>query len=139
MHFQRPPHAQAKLVSVARGAIFDVAVDVRHGSPTFGQWVGAVLDDQRCQQLFVPVGFAHGFAVHSETADVLYKVTAAYAPDAEGGLRWDDPTLAIDWQVDQPIVSDKDLGWPHLPELDSGFAFHPATGYARSDMPGSDA
>ncbi|HKI55563.1 MAG TPA: dTDP-4-dehydrorhamnose 3,5-epimerase [Trueperaceae bacterium] len=133
LHFQRPPHAQAKLVSVVRGTIFDVVVDVRSGSPTFGRWAGAVLDDERCRQLFVPAGFAHGFAVRSDIADVLYKVDAPYAPDSEAGLRWDDPALGIDWgvpgsDVDAPIVSDKDRAWPGLSELDSGFSYRPASG-----------
>ena len=128
LHFQRPPHAQAKLVSVTRGAIYDVAVDVRRGSPTYGAWVGAVLDDERLQQLFVPAGFAHGFAVRSEVADVLYKVDAPYAPDAEGGVRWDDPALGIDWGVEDAIVSAKDRLLPVLGELDSGFDYDGASG-----------
>lgn len=126
LHFQRPPHAQAKLVSVARGAIFDVAVDVRVGSPSYGRWVGAVLDDRTLQQLYVPAGFAHGFVVRSEVADVLYKVDAAYAPASEGGLRWDDPALAIDWGVASPRVSQKDSQLPRLAGLDSGFWFDDA-------------
>ena len=123
LHFQRPPHAQAKLVSVTRGTIFDVAVDIRVGSPSYGRWVGAVLDEERMQQLFVPAGFAHGFAVRSDVADVLYKVDAPYAPGAEGGLRWDDPALGIDWGVGDAIVSAKDQGLPTLASLDSGFAY----------------
>ncbi len=123
LHFQRPPHAQAKLVSVARGAIYDVAVDVRAGSPTYGRWVGALLDDETLQQLFVPAGFAHGFAVRSDVADVLYKVDGAYAPDAEGGLRWDDPALGIDWGVAGALVSPRDARLPLLAELDSGFTY----------------
>ncbi len=128
LHFQSPPHAQAKLVSVARGAIYDVVLDVRHGSPTFGHWVGAQLDDEGLQQLYVPAGFAHGLAVHSEVADVIYAVDAAYAPHAEGGVRWDDPALAIDWGVRSAIVSDKDDAWPLLSELTSGFAYRPPAG-----------
>lgn len=128
LHFQRPPHAQIKLVAVARGTIYDVAVDVRRGSPTYGAWVGAILDDERMQQLFVPAGFAHGFAVRSEVADVFYKVDEAYVPGAEGGLRWDDPALAIDWGVEGAIVSEKDRKLPALADLDSGFDFDAATG-----------
>ncbi len=123
LHFQRPPHAQAKLVSVTRGAIVDVAVDVRVGSPWYGRWVGAVLDDERCRQLYVPAGFAHGFAVRSDVADVLYKVDAVYAPDHEAGIRWDDIDLAIDWGVADPLVSGKDRALPGLADLDSGFVF----------------
>lgn len=128
LHFQRPPNAQAKLVSVTRGQIYDVAVDVRHGSPTFGRWVAALLDDEALQQLFIPAGFAHGFAVLSSLADVVYKVDAAYAADAEAGLRWDDPALGIAWGVDQAIVSTKDRSWPGLASLVSGFSYPPDSG-----------
>lgn len=123
LHFQRPPHAQAKLVSVARGAVYDVAVDVRAGSPTYGRWVGALLDDESMQHLYVPAGFAHGFAVRSDVADVLYKVDAPYAPASEGGVRWDDPALAIDWGVADAVVSARDARLPLLTELDSGFTY----------------
>lgn len=126
LHFQRPPHAQAKLVSVARGTIFDVAVDIRVGSPSYGRWVGAVLDDVSLRQLFVPAGFAHGFAVRSEVADVLYKVDAPYAPGAEGGLRWDDPAVGVEWGVSDAIVSEKDRRLPTLSSVLSGFTFRPA-------------
>jgi dTDP-4-dehydrorhamnose 3,5-epimerase len=128
LHFQRPPHAQAKLVSVTRGEIFDVAVDVRVGSPTYGRWVGAVLNDDTLHQLFVPPGFAHGFVVRSEVADVLYKVDAPYAPGAEGGLRWDDPALSVDWGTAEAIVSEKDQCLPFLEGLASGFSYHERTG-----------
>jgi len=128
LHFQRPPHAQAKLVSVTRGSIYDVAVDVRAGSPTYGRWVGARLDDETMQQMYVPVGFAHGFAVHSEVADVLYKVDAPYAPDAEGGVRWDDPAMGIVWGVEPTTVSPKDEALPGLHDLDAGFSYRPANG-----------
>lgn len=121
LHFQQPPFAQAKLVGVARGTILDVAVDLRLGSPTYGRWVSAVLDDERFQQLYVPVGFAHGFAVHSDVADVLYKVDAPYAPEAERGIRWDDPDLGIEWGVLDAIVSTKDRSLPPLANVDTGF------------------
>lgn len=117
LHFQRPPFAQAKLVSVVRGRIFDVAVDLRRGSPTYGRWVGAELDDEGAQQLYVPAGFAHGFVVRSDVADVSYKVSGSYAPDHEGGLRWDDPDLAIPWGVEQPSLSRKDAEAPLLADL----------------------
>lgn len=123
LHFQRPSFAQAKLVSVTRGTVFDVAVDIRVGSPWFGQWVGAILDDKLCQQLFVPRGFAHGFSVHSEVADVLYKVDAPYAPDLEGGIRWDDADLAIDWGIAGALVSAKDQALPVLADLESAFNY----------------
>lgn len=119
LHFQRPPHAQAKLVSVTRGAIYDVAVDLRRDSPTFGAWVGTRLDDEAMAQLYLPEGFAHGFLVLSEVADVLYKVRGGrYAPEAEGGLRWDDPALAIDWGVREPRLSEKDRRWPAWAEAE---------------------
>jgi len=127
LHFQRLPFAQAKLVSVTHGAIFDVAVDIRLGSPTYGQWVGVVLDDVSLRQLFVPAGFAHGFAVQSEVADVLYKVDAPYAPGVEGGVRWDDPALGIDWGVAEPTVSAKDRTLPVLANVDAGFTYRVAT------------
>lgn len=130
LHFQRPPHAQAKLVSVTRGTIFDVAVDIRVGSPTYGRWVGAVLDDVDLRQLFVPAGFAHGFAVWSGLADVLYKVDAPYAPQAEGGLRWDDPTVGVAWGVSDAVVSAKDRELASLEALVSGFTYGETPGRA---------
>lgn len=97
LHYQLPPHAQGKLVRVTSGAVFDVAVDMRRGSPTFGRWAGAELSAQNHRQLWIPPGFAHGFLVLSESADFLYKTTAYYAPQAEAAVRWDDPALAIAW------------------------------------------
>jgi dTDP-4-dehydrorhamnose 3,5-epimerase len=97
LHFQRPPHMQGKLVRVSSGAIFDVAVDLRRRSETFGRWTGVELSDTNGRQLWIPEGFAHGFLVLSPTADVQYKTTDYYAPASEGSVRWDDPTLAIDW------------------------------------------
>jgi dTDP-4-dehydrorhamnose 3,5-epimerase len=119
LHFQRPPHAQDKLVRVTRGAVFDVAVDIRRGSPTFGQWVGEELSAENWRQLLVPAGFAHGFVTLTETAEVLYKVTDYYAPEAEGGLLWSDPALAIDWPVAaaEVLTNARDGAWPSLAEL----------------------
>lgn len=121
LHWQIPPHAQGKLVSVARGRILDVAVDLRRDAPTFGHWTSAILDDREHRQLWVPRGFAHGFRVLSDQADVLYKTTAEYAPEAERGLAWNDPELAIDWGLDAseeaPTVSAKDAELPTLREL----------------------
>jgi dTDP-4-dehydrorhamnose 3,5-epimerase len=113
LHFQAPPHAQGKLVGVVRGTVFDVAVDLRADSKTYGRWDGAVLDGDRPEHLWIPAGFAHGFLVLSDTADVVYKVDAPYAPDAEGGLRWDDPDLAIAWpDAGAPVAtSAKDARW----------------------------
>jgi dTDP-4-dehydrorhamnose 3,5-epimerase len=117
LHWQLPPHAQGKLVSVLRGRILDVAVDLRRGSATFGRWVAAELDDRTFEQLWVPPGFAHGFVVLSEEADVHYKTTAEYAPDAERGLSWNDPDVAVDWGVDAPRVSARDAALPRLARL----------------------
>lgn len=111
MHFQSYP-GQAKLIRVAVGKIYDVAVDIRPESPTFGRWEAVILDDQSHHQLFVPVGFAHGFCVLSEHAHVLYKVSSLYDPQYEKGFRWDDPTVKIQWPLDQPIVSERDQQAP---------------------------
>lgn len=110
LHFQLPPHAQGKLVRVTRGCVFDVAVDVRRSSPTFGQWVGVELSGENHRQLWLPPGMAHGFVVTSDSADFLYKTTNYYAPAAEGCIRWDDPELAIAWPDlgAPPTVSAKD-------------------------------
>jgi len=109
LHYQLPPHAQGKLVRVTAGEVFDVAVDIRRGSPTFGQWVGVRLSEENHRMLWVPPGLAHGFLVTSETADFQYKCTAFYAPTFERTIRWDDPQLAISWPVaGKPLVSDKD-------------------------------
>lgn len=117
MHFQREP-GQAKLVRCARGRIFDVAVDIRSGSATFGQWEGHELDDQSHRQLFVPAGFAHGFCVLSEAADVIYNLSSYYDPETEAGFAWDDPDVGIDWPVAEPQVSERDAGAPRLAELE---------------------
>jgi dTDP-4-dehydrorhamnose 3,5-epimerase len=110
LHFQLAPHAQGKLVRVTSGSVFDVAVDIRRGSPTFGRWVGAELSGENHRQLWLPPGMAHGFVVTSDSADFLYKTTGYYAPSAEGCIRWDDPDLAIAWPElgAAPTVSAKD-------------------------------
>lgn len=110
LHYQLAPHAQGKLVRVAQGEVFDVAVDIRRDSPTFGRWVGEILSADNKKQLWIPPGFAHGFVTLSDTAEFLYKTTAFYAPTHERCIRWDDPSLAIDWHLDgqAPIVSSKD-------------------------------
>lgn len=107
LHLQNP-HGQGKLVSVVEGEVFDVAVDVRVGSPTFGQWVGVMLSADNHQQLYVPPGFAHGFCVTSEVALFSYKCTDLYHPETEVGVAFDDPALAIAWPIDEPLISDKD-------------------------------
>ncbi|HEX2800549.1 MAG TPA: dTDP-4-dehydrorhamnose 3,5-epimerase [Phenylobacterium sp.] len=118
LHFQTAPHAQAKLVRVLRGAIYDVAVDVRPGSPTFGRWAGAELTAQGGEQIFVPRGFAHGYSTLTDDCELAYKVDGLYAPATEGGIIWNDPDLAIDWRVaGEPVLSDKDKALPRLRDL----------------------
>lgn len=123
LHLQINPFAQAKLVRVLEGEILDVAVDLRKNSPTYGQHVSVVLSADNKKQLMVPHGFAHGFSVLSETASVLYKVDQAYNKESERGIRYDDPTLAIDWQLDsnEIIVSEKDVILPSFNEIDWKF------------------
>lgn len=116
LHFQAAP-GQAKLIRVAVGRIYDVAVDIRPDSPTYGQWYGVELDDKQHQQLYVPVGFAHGFCVLSDSAHVNYKVSADYDPSTEKGFRWDDPEVGVNWPVSNPIVSTRDAECPYLKEL----------------------
>ena len=120
MHFQRQPSAQAKLVRCVRGSIFDVAADIREGSPTFGRWVGTVLSAADGNQLFVPAGFAHGFLTLEPDCEVAYKVDAYYDPAADGGVSWDDPDIAVEWPLPAgvtPILSDKDRALPKLDGL----------------------
>lgn len=116
MHFQKPPHAQGKLVRVTQGSVFDVAVDIREGSSTFGRWVGVELSGANHKQLWIPPGLAHGFLVTSNSADFLYKATGYYAPTAEGCIRWDDPTVGIEWPLSDmtPALSAKDAAAPFL-------------------------
>jgi len=116
LHFQSFP-GQAKLVSCIQGKIWDVAVDLRKNSPTFGQWESAVLDEEHHHQLFVPVGFAHGFCVLSETACVQYKVSSPYDPAAECSIRWNDPSFQIAWPVEEPILSPRDQISPFFKEM----------------------
>lgn len=116
LHFQRS-YPQGKLVRVAYGRVWDVAVDMRKGSPSFGKWVGYELNAENQRQLWIPPGFAHGFVVLSEIAIFEYKCTEYYRPDDEGAIRYDDPFLSISWPVDDPIVSDKDLSAPHWSEV----------------------
>jgi dTDP-4-dehydrorhamnose 3,5-epimerase len=113
LHYQLK-HPQGKLVWVVEGEVFDVAVDIRVGSPTFGHWVGYILSGDNHRQLAIPAGFAHGFCVLSASASLVYKCTDFYAPDDEYGLRWDDPRLDIDWPVAAPLLSDKDRQYPTL-------------------------
>jgi dTDP-4-dehydrorhamnose 3,5-epimerase len=116
LHYQLPPHTQGKLVRVTQGSVFDVAVDMRRSSPTFGRWVGTELTGQNHRQLWLPPGMAHGFLVTSDSADFLYKTTDYFAPQAERCVRWDDPAIGIDWptQGKPPILSAKDATAPRL-------------------------
>jgi dTDP-4-dehydrorhamnose 3,5-epimerase len=116
LHYQLPPHAQGKLVRVTQGAVFDVAVDMRRSSPSFGRWVGVELSGQNHRQLWLPPGMAHGFLVTSDSADFLYKTTGYYAPGAEGCVRWDDPAVGIPWPAldHAPMLSAKDAAAPPL-------------------------
>jgi dTDP-4-dehydrorhamnose 3,5-epimerase len=129
LHFQNPPDAQGKLVRVVRGSILDVAVDIRQGSPTFGQWVSAQLSEENRRMLYIPSGFAHGFLTLSDSADVFYKTTAEYAPASDSGCAWDDPALAVDWQLAahgiSPQLSDKDQSLPPLEQAKNTFSYDP--------------
>jgi dTDP-4-dehydrorhamnose 3,5-epimerase len=122
LHFQTEP-GQAKLVRCPRGKIFDVAVDLRRGSSTYGQWEGHVLDDERHRQLFVPAGFAHGFAVLSDVADVTYLLSSLYDPATESGIAWDDPDVGVEWPVAEPLLSERDKSAPRLAEVADSLPF----------------
>lgn len=125
LHFQTPPHAQAKLVRVGAGRVVDVAVDIRKGSPHYGQWVSVELSAEAGNQLFVPAGFLHGFAVLEPNSELLYKCSDFYAPDCDGAVRFDDPDLGIDWGLDPAtaILSAKDAAAPLLRDFDSPFTY----------------
>ena len=116
LHYQNPQW-QGKLVRVIQGEIFDVAVDIRDGSPTFGEWVGACLNDENKQQLYVPEGFAHGFVVTSDTAEVIYKCTSLYAPEQEGSIMWNDSDIGIEWPIESPLLSEKDNNAMQLKDI----------------------
>ena len=124
LHFQSPPHAQAKLVRCGRGALFDVAVDARRDSATFGQWVGFELTAENGLQLLIPEGFLHGFATRAPDTEIIYKCSDYYAPECDGAVRFDDPDLGIDWGLSGPaILSDKDRAAPLWAAFDSPFTF----------------
>jgi dTDP-4-dehydrorhamnose 3,5-epimerase len=122
LHFQRPPHGEVKVVRVVRGALHDVILDLRPDSPTFGRWEGFELTAETGTMLYVPAGFAHGFQTLTDDTEVTYQVSAPYTPAAEGGVRWNDPALGIDWPLPVGTISDKDAGWPDL-DLVSGGPF----------------
>ncbi|MFQ5743415.1 MAG: dTDP-4-dehydrorhamnose 3,5-epimerase [Acidobacteriota bacterium] len=123
LHYQLQPQAQAKLVVVLRGRIFDVAVDIRRGSPSYGRWLGIDLDAGAGEMLYLPPGFAHGFCVVSDEADVLYKVTAEYAPELERGIIWNDADIGIRWPLTAPRLSARDAALPSLQETDNNFDY----------------
>jgi dTDP-4-dehydrorhamnose 3,5-epimerase len=123
LHFQLPPMAQDKLVRCVRGAIWDVAVDIRVSSPTFGRWVGLELNAGNFRQIYVPSGFAHGFCVLSDEAEVLYKTSAVYSAAHERGIAWDDPAIGIAWPIAEPLLSDRDRGAPSLAGYLAGTPF----------------
>lgn len=135
LHFQRPPHAQVKLVRCIRGRIFDVAVDLRAQSPTFGRWIGVELSAEAGNQLYIPSGFAHGFVTLEPDCEVVYKCSDFYAPAYDAGIRWDDPEIGIDWPIPagvDPQLSPKDRNLPRLRDLTSPFPYdgHPLSSLA---------
>ena len=124
LHYLAPPHAQAKLVRCGRGAIFDVVVDIRMGSPTYGHWAGCELSAQNGAQWFIPVGFAHGFMTLEPDSEIIYKCSDYYAPETEGSLLWRDPVIGIHWPLEGDVtISDKDAVAPLLADLESPFIF----------------
>lgn len=125
LHYQSPPHAQAKLVRCGRGALLDVAVDYRHGSPTFGQWVGVELSAENGRQLLMPAGFLHGFVTRAADTEIIYKCSDYYAPECDGGVAWDDPDIGIDWELGmlEPVLSAKDAAAPRLADAPSPFVY----------------
>ncbi len=124
LHMQCPPFAQAKLVRVNRGSIFDVAVDIRRGSPTYGRWVSAIITEKDWNQIFIPVGFLHGFVTLDENTEVQYKVSSLYHKESEAGVIWNDPELAIPWNAGaDPILSEKDLALPRFADFESPFTY----------------
>jgi dTDP-4-dehydrorhamnose 3,5-epimerase len=129
LHFQIPPRAQAKLVRVVSGSVFDVAIDLRHASPTYGKWCAATLTAAEGNQLFIPRGFAHGFCTLEDNAEVTYKVDDYYAPECEQGLIWNDPDIAVDWPIadEEVVLSDKDIKHPRL------LNFRPPFVYSRAE------
>ena len=121
LHFQKNPKAQAKIVMVVRGEIFDVVVDIRKNSPTYGKWISEMLSNDNHNLLYIPEGFAHGYCILSDNADIIYKVNKEYSPENESGVIWNDPDLNIKWPCDNPIISKKDLEYPFLENSDNNF------------------
>ena len=123
LHYQRQPKAQGKLVICTRGVIFDVAVDIRRGSPSYGQWIGVELSAENRKMLYIPPGFAHGFQVLSETAEVMYKCTDEYSPAEDRGIIWNDPEIKVAWPLSAPLLSGKDERHPLLRDADNNFVY----------------
>jgi dTDP-4-dehydrorhamnose 3,5-epimerase len=130
LHYQKHPKAQGKLIRVVVGEIFDVSVDIRKGSETYGRWVGVTLSAENKRMLYVPPGFAHGFCVLSEEAEMIYKVTAEHAPEYEAGILWNDSDLGIRWPTEDPILSARDRTWPPLKGADHNFVYESAGRWA---------
>jgi dTDP-4-dehydrorhamnose 3,5-epimerase len=124
LHYQSPPHAQDKLVRCSKGAVLDVAVDIRRGSPGYGKWVGVELTPENGRQLLVPKGFLHGFVTKAPDTEVQYKCSDVYAPDCDGAIRWNDPDLGIDWGVSAPVLSAKDAAAPAFRDFTSPFTWN---------------
>jgi len=123
LHYQKNPKAQAKLVTTLRGEIFDVAVDMRKDSPTYGKWVSEILSEKNQRLLYIPEGFAHGYCVLSDEADIFYKVSQEYSPEHDSGFIWNDPEVAINWPLDKPTISEKDQKLPILKNSDNNFEY----------------
>lgn len=121
IHFQKGDKAQAKLVRCVRGAVLDVAVDLRHDSPTYKQWIGVELSEENKKQLLIPRGFGHGFVTLTDHVEFLYKADNYYAPEADGGIRWNDPDIGVDWGIDYPVLSEKDMKNPFLKDIEPVF------------------
>lgn len=127
LHYQKNPKAQGKLITVVKGEIFDVAVDIRRGSPSYGRWVGVALSSENRLMLYIPVGFAHGYCVLSDEADVVYKVTEEYTQELDQGVIWNDPTIGIKWPIKEPVISPRDIRLPFLEEADNDFVYKGGT------------
>ncbi len=125
LHYQKDPGAQGKLVLVLRGAVYDVGVDIRPGSPTYGKWIGETLSVENRKMLYLPPGMAHGFCVLSDEVDFFYKVTADYAPQLDRGFAWNDPEIGIKWPISDPILSERDRSLPPLREADNNYVYRP--------------
>lgn len=117
LHFQISPFSQAKIIRVAQGEVFDVAVDIRENSPTFKKWIGIILSKDNKKMIYIPEGFAHGFCVLSDSAEIIYKCSNPYSPKHERGIIWNDSDLAIKWPIENPILSSRDANWPNLKNL----------------------